>query len=94
MSFPCTKCGQCCQNIQHVPELATYHNGNGVCVHYSHQNGCLIYDDRPIFCRIDEGYVKFFASSMSVIDYYRKNAHVCNQLQDKNDVPFNYRVFV
>lgn len=92
MSFPCTRCGLCCKEIHRVPELADFHNGDGVCRNYSEEHGCLIYDTRPLLCRIDEGYEQLFRQSLSVDEYYRKNAEWCNRLQVKAGLDEGYRI--
>jgi uncharacterized protein len=94
MSFPCTRCGLCCQQIEYVPELSDFHSGNGICRYYSKEKGCAIYELRPLVCRIDEGYKQLFSEQLSISEYYKKNAEVCNQLQEKLDLPLHYRVIV
>lgn len=94
MSFPCTKCGLCCQNISKIEQLKEFHSGDGVCKYYIINEGCSIYEHRPDVCRIDEGYIKFFSEIISHSDYYQKNADVCNQLQEKNNIDINFRVIL
>ena len=94
MSFQCSKCGLCCQNINQVRALDNYHNGDGICKHYSFEKGCKIYDQRPLVCRIDEGYQAFFISVISLDEYYQKNAEVCNQLQEQCHYDEIYRVVI
>ena len=83
MSYPCTRCGVCCQNLKYVDALKHLHFGDGVCRHYSAVNGCTIYHDRPVHCQIDKGYEEFFSEIMDKSTYYRKNAETCNALQEK-----------
>lgn len=92
MSFPCTRCGLCCQKIKGIAELEEFHSGNGKCKHYSQHKGCLIYQKRPLVCRIDEGYEKLFSQLVGLKEYYQKNAEVCNSLQQEQDYPPRYRV--
>ncbi len=92
MSFPCTRCGLCCQQIQHVAELKNFHSGDGVCFHYRQGHGCAIYQQRPMECRIDEGYQQYFEGQFSVTEYYQKNAQVCNRLQSAAKFPMHYRI--
>ena len=94
MSFPCTQCGQCCKNIKDIVQLADYHTGSGICVHYEDGIGCNIYNTRPDVCRIDEGYKNFFSDKIGLSDYYQKNAEVCNQLQEAAGVNKQYRVIL
>jgi Fe-S-cluster containining protein len=92
MSFPCTKCGQCCLNILAVSQLSSFHTGDGVCRHYNPDTGCNIYLDRPLVCRIDEGYNKLFSSDIPLHVYYQKNAEVCNELQMLAGLSEQYRI--
>ncbi|MGI9280371.1 MAG: YkgJ family cysteine cluster protein [Endozoicomonas sp.] len=92
MSFPCTRCGLCCKNIKHIEPLSRMHNGDGVCVHYSPEIGCAIYDKRPIHCRIDEGYEILFSQIVEKHEYYQKNADVCNQLQRATGMDSSFRI--
>jgi Fe-S-cluster containining protein len=94
MSFPCTRCGQCCLHIANIAALTSFHNGDGKCLHYDVRVGCVIYATRPDVCRIDDGYLNFFADSMSLTDYYQANATVCNQLQQDNGISQHYRVIL
>ena len=94
MIFPCTRCGQCCKNIGGIPQLKFHHSGDGVCCFYSERNGCLIYKDRPDVCRIDEGYSKFFSKQLSLDDYYKKNASICNELQETAVLDISYRIII
>lgn len=92
MSFPCTRCGLCCQNIDKVEQLRQYDRGDGTCIHYQPTVGCGIYEQRPIACRIDEGYQVFASDRMSLSDFYRVNAQICNQLQEAAGLPLKWRV--
>ncbi len=94
MSFPCSKCGECCKNIKGISLLDSYHSGDGICYFFSVQKGCLIYKERPDVCRIDDGFIKFFSNQLSLDDYYRKNALMCNQLQENAGLDISYRVTI
>lgn len=59
MSFPCTNCGACCAQIVGAPYEKWKKWGwllsNGACKHYEPlTKRCLIYEDRPDECRLDE----------------------------------------
>lgn len=92
MTFLCTKCGLCCKNLDKVPQLDGYHEGDGICFHYDDNVGCTIYADRPDVCRVDDGYEKFFSAVISRQDYYSKNAQACNQMQQDKNLDKKYRV--
>ncbi|MES1954166.1 hypothetical protein SAHY_06278 [Salinisphaera hydrothermalis EPR70] len=92
MTFPCTRCGLCCHKLGNSDALAELDRGDGVCIYYEPSIGCTVYDERPLVCRIDEGYDAFASDLMSLQRYYRHNAEVCNQLQAEADLPSNWRV--
>jgi hypothetical protein len=91
MSFPCTKCGLCCKNITNVVGLEDFHQGDGVCIYYHSSGECLIYQDRPLICRVEEGYNAFFSYFEKEV-FYQKNAEICNQLQEQAGMNVFYRV--
>ena len=93
MIFPCTKCGLCCQNISSIPELKDYDLGTGICKYFdSITNGCEIYENRPLICRVDKmfdlKYYKFFSKD----EFYILNAKVCNELQEKYNLDKKYKI--
>jgi hypothetical protein len=74
--------------------LNNYHRGDGVCIHYKPNFGCTVYDSRPIACRVDEGYQVFASDRMTLEEYYRGNARVCNQLQEAAGLSLDWRVML
>ena len=92
MTFPCTRCGLCCLNIQKIEALKDFNQGDGQCIHYDSTDGCLIYRDRPLICRIESMYQKYFTGLMSKKVFYEENAKVCNALQEQINFPLHYRV--
>ncbi|MGL5251251.1 MAG: YkgJ family cysteine cluster protein [Enterovibrio sp.] len=92
MNYPCTRCGLCCLKINRIPALANFHNGDGICVYFRQNIGCTIYDERPLVCRIDEGYQQLFKNQFSLADFYQKNADVCNSMQLEAGFPNHYRI--
>jgi Fe-S-cluster containining protein len=89
--FPCTECGLCCKNINRNPLYASLDRGDGVCKNLVNDTSCSIYDDRPIFCRIDEAH-KLFFSMLSLSEYYNLNAKTCYELQVSVGAPINKRI--
>lgn len=81
MMFSCDKCGACCQNLHLSPLYAELDRGDGVCKYLS-ENLCSIYESRPLLCRVDESYEKFFKEVMSIEEYYRINLDVCKKLKN------------
>ena len=58
---------------------------DGVCKYLDEAtNLCTIYNERPIFCRVDELYEKNLSDKMSREDFYRINKEVCKKFQSKN----------
>ena len=90
MIFPCTKCGLCCQNISSIPELKDYDLGTGICKYFdSITNGCEIYENRPLICRVDKmfdlKYHKFYPAVTEQCYLLRQN-HL------RNPVLISYRI--
>ena len=55
---------------------------DGVCKYLDEStNLCTIYDERPIFCRVDELYEKNLSEVMSREEFYRLNKEVCKKFQ-------------
>ena len=97
MSFPCTKCGLCCQDIREAKktsihaarilrkpeiEMMVTHDESGKCQHYdSGTSTCRIYEHRPLICRV-EGMAK--ALKISTEKAYRTQAKHCNKLIEAN----------
>ena len=78
--FYCEHCGCCCRNLDKSDIYASLDRGDGVCK-YLKGNDCSIYENRPLLCRIDESYNRFFSEAMSRKDFYDINKRVCKQLQ-------------
>lgn len=75
--FRCDKCGECCRHLDYSPLYSSLHNGDGVC-HFLKGNLCSIYENRPIFCRIDECYQTFFKDKLSYEEYIYLNYTYCD----------------
>jgi len=59
--------------------------GDGVCK-YLIGNLCSIYNERPLFCRIDECYELYFKDTMSKEEYYRLNMEECKKLKKQEKI--------
>ena len=46
-------------------------------------NLCSIYEDRPLFCRIDDCYEQFFKEKYTLDEFYKLNYEICNKLKNK-----------
>lgn len=80
--FSCDACGECCRNLDKSPVYAELDNGNGVCK-FLNGNLCSIYKDRPLLCRVDDGYDAFFCGDLSRNEYYGLNYKYCSLLKNK-----------
>ncbi|TKX30868.1 YkgJ family cysteine cluster protein [Campylobacter aviculae] len=90
-TFPCTVCGACCKSINGIKELQNF-NKNGICVHLKEDNTCAIYDTRPMICKIDEIYQKYFSQYYKKNDFYNENIKICNELQKKFKLNKKFRI--
>lgn len=66
--FECDKCGECCRHLKGISIYAELDRGDGICK-YLKGNLCSIYEDRPLFCRIDDCYEQFFKSNTLVMSF-------------------------
>lgn len=78
--YNCEHCGCCCRNLDKSDIYAPLDRGDGVCK-YLEGNDCLIYENRPLLCRIDDSYDSMFSSLMTREDFYKINKQVCKKLQ-------------
>lgn len=78
--YNCERCGCCCRNLDKSDIYVPLNRGDGVCK-YLNGNDCSIYDNRPLLCRIDESYNRFFSKLMTKEDFYKINKEACKRLQ-------------
>lgn len=78
--FNCDVCGECCRNLHKSPLYKDLHSGDGIC-RYLKGNICLIYNNRPLICRIDECYEAFFKNTLSYDNYIQMNNKYCKELK-------------
>ena len=82
--FPCEKCGCCCRRIGGVFFARSMALPDGSCKHLDKlTNLCKIYNERPIFCRVDEYYDKFLSDKMTREEFYRQNKDICLKFQNE-----------
>lgn len=79
--FQCDHCGCCCRNLDKSDIYASLDRGDGVCK-YLRGNDCSIYDGRPLLCRVDESYERFFSQLMTKEDYYLINKQACKKMKE------------
>lgn len=82
--FKCEHCGCCCRNLDKSLIYASLDRGDGSCKHLV-GNYCSIYEDRPMLCRVDECYDKYFSQLMNRQDYYRINKQACDNLRKSEE---------
>ena len=91
--FPCTRCGLCCRNLKLNPDLQFLDGGDGTCRFLDEgANECKIFQDRPVCCRVDEMYEKFFSGELLLDEYLRMNVDVCLSLQERAGIPEEERI--
>lgn len=78
--YSCEHCGCCCRNLDKSDIYAPLDRGDGVCK-YLKGNDCSIYENRPVLCRIDDSYDRFFSKTMSKEEFYGINKQACKLLQ-------------
>lgn len=79
--FHCSKCGLCCKRISQSAITRHLDRGDGVCMYLCESdNLCSIYTERPLFCRINDGY-KLFEKQLTIAEYYALNTRVCRDLK-------------
>lgn len=84
MKFTCDKCGLCCSHLKDFgPPYENLDRGDGVCKNFNEETKlCNIYEQRPILCRVEDGYKQFF-SHIPYEEYVEKNLLGCQALKDK-----------
>lgn len=82
--FPCEQCGCCCRKVGESSLARHIAKANGACKYLNEvTNLCMIYLDRPIFCRVDEFYEQFYKDKMSREEFYRLNKEDCRKFQSQ-----------
>lgn len=82
--FECEFCGCCCRNLDKSELYGELDRGDGTCKYLS-GNLCLIYENRPLLCRIDDCYDLYFCKIMERDDYYRLNKIECKKLKNMEE---------
>ena len=78
--FDCNKCGECCRHLDLSDIYKELDDGTGKCKYLS-GNLCSIYEERPLYCRVDDCYELFFKGYMSLSEYYEMNNNYCKKLR-------------
>lgn len=88
--FPCSSCGACCKSVK---GLMPTKKGTTECIHLI-DNQCSIYEDRPLLCRIDEGFEKLSKHFANKKEYYKENAKKCNELIELHKIDSKYKIII
>lgn len=80
--FKCSKCGLCCSHLYLFGNAYKWlDDGNGVCKYFNNElKICSIYEIRPIICRVEEGYYRFF-KKIPYDRYIQDTKKACRMLQ-------------
>lgn len=85
--FPCTACGLCCRHITLNEQTMWLNRGDGICKHLDEKkNLCLIYDKRPLVCRVEDYYKVYFINKLSWNDFIQLNQKVCQKFQSESEI--------
>ncbi len=89
-AFKCDKCGLCCRSLRYFGELySDLDDGSGCCRYFDKStNLCSIYEQRPLKCRVDEGYKVYF-SNISYEKYIDATIKGCQALKSHKESILN-----
>lgn len=80
-AFPCTGCGACCRSILRSEKTSALDRGDGTCRYLDDkENLCIIYENRPDICNIQNSYEKSYKSLISWSEFVDLNQIACNEL--------------
>ena len=80
IKFPCTACGKCCRKVGHSLQTQFLDRGDSVCRYLDEQtNFCQIYQDRPLVCRVEEYYKKYYLENKEKLNEYKKKYNLENK---------------
>lgn len=82
--FKCSMCGKCCRELKGIELYKELDRGDGICK-YLENNKCSIYEKRPLLCRVDESYEKYFSEIYTLDEYYKLNYKVCESLKKEEN---------
>lgn len=83
-TFPCSKCGLCCQLVGMAQETKDLNRGDGICHHYDEDTKlCLIYENRPDICRVDKQYYLNFSKEYNWEEFVKINIKACEYIINK-----------
>jgi len=92
MTFNCVGCGICCTKVglafanrdklsegdrKALDEFPYKADSSGTCEMLV-ENKCMVYEDRPLLCRVGKMHKKFYADKISKVDYFNFVGSICN----------------
>ena len=93
--FPCTICGECCKHVSLAKETQWLDRGDGACLYLDIKaNRCIIYNERPLVCRVDGMFDSQYKETMTRTEFYTLNAECCNIMQNKAGLDSRFRIDV
>jgi len=96
--FKCSGCGLCCQHVNkavealkdiELMEFPYKWDEGGRCEMLTEDNGCSVYENRPLMCNVDKVAEIF---ELEKEPFYRLNAKVCNSMMDEENLPLSFRI--
>jgi len=88
MNFLCSSCGACCLEAS---KFGLPDRGDGACGHLGENNECLVYEDRPDICRVDNLY-KNFKNLITKKQFYIETTKTCHSLIDNYKLDDSYKI--
>lgn len=84
--FVCDCCGLCCMNLKKSDLYSDLDRGDGICRYFDIISKlCMIYDERPDKCNVDETYENYFKDIMTIEQYYQMNYAACSALKKEEE---------
>ncbi|MGM0410281.1 MAG: YkgJ family cysteine cluster protein [Bacillota bacterium] len=80
--FQCDACGICCTKLDKSKIYQELDRGDGTCIYFDEKSRlCNIYENRPLICRVDEMYEKYFKNKFTRKEYNCLNQRNCFKWQ-------------
>lgn len=85
--FQCDSCGLCCKKLDKSTIYNELNRGDGICKFFDENtNLCSIYYNRPILCRVDDMYEKYYHKVMTRDEYYNLNYDACEKIKERGNM--------
>ena len=81
-TFPCKRCGSCCQSLENNIVLEELNRGDGTCKYFDETHSlCKIYDRRPECCNVRIMWEKYFSHKFTWQHFISINKAICATLK-------------